>query len=144
MSRYRSMDFLSQITLPAKLDNLSEFIESVTNCAREQGFSQKRISEIELALEEVLVNIFDYAYEKDETGDVKVSYGPDDNNHFVIEIEDTGMPFDVLSLDKPDLITDVSEREIGGLGVFFVIELMDHVQYRRQGAKNVLTLRIEN
>ncbi|QTA88447.1 ATP-binding protein [Desulfonema magnum] len=138
------MNFLSQITLPATLDNLSEFIESVKSCAKKQGFSQKRISEIELSLEEVLVNIFDYAYKKNETGDVKVSYGPDDDNHFVIQIEDAGMPFDMLSLDKPDLTADVSEREIGGIGVFLVRELMDDVQYRRENAKNILTLKVRN
>jgi anti-sigma regulatory factor (Ser/Thr protein kinase) len=48
------------ITLPAKLDSLYDSMDFVSSCAREHGFSNERVSEIELALEEVLVNIFNY------------------------------------------------------------------------------------
>ena len=57
------MHVLSNIKHPAKLEYLHQFINAVSRCAKEIGFSQKRMGEIELAAEEALVNIFNYAYQ---------------------------------------------------------------------------------
>lgn len=131
------------ITLPAKLDSLYESMNFVSSCAREQGFSNERISEIELALEEVLVNIFNYAYkESGLDGNVEITCKLADAQSFVIEIADSGMPFDILSVHEPDLTAEIDKRPIGGLGVFFVKRLMDDVQYRRDAEKNILTLMV--
>lgn len=64
----------------------------------------------------------------------------DDESRFVIEIEDTGIPFDVHGLDAPDLTDDIDERKVGGLGVFIIKELVEDVQYRREDNKNILKL----
>ena len=133
------MHLLSILKLPAKLNNLPSFIELVSRCAEEHGLSSGRITEIGVATEEAIVNICRYAYE-DETGDVQVACMLDEDNRFIIEIVDTGVPFSVLSLDRPDLSGDISERKIGGLGVFVIRELMDDVQYRRENGKNILRL----
>jgi anti-sigma regulatory factor (Ser/Thr protein kinase) len=133
------MQLLSQLKLPAEISNLRKFIELVSSCAEKQGFSPERITEIEVATEEVLVNVCHYAYQ-DGNGDVKVSCILDDTNRFVIEIEDAGIPFDVLSIGEPDLIDDIDERKVGGLGVFIIRELVEDVQYRREDNKNILKL----
>jgi len=136
------MSALFELTLPAVLENLPKFSESIAGCAREQGLSQKKILDIELALEEVLVNIFSYAY-KDMEGDVHVCCSTDPDGKFVIEIVDTGAPFDVLAKEDPDTSIDIMDREIGGLGIFLTKKLMDDVNYERDGDKNVLTLTLE-
>ena len=133
------MQLLSQLKLPAEIGNLRKFIELVSRCAEEQGFSPERITEIGVATEEALVNVCNYAYQ-DGNGDVKVSCILDDENRFVIEIEDAGIPFDVLSIGEPDLIDDIDERTVGGLGVFIIKELVEDVQYRREDNKNILKL----
>ena len=130
------MHILSTIRLPAKLDNLYKFMDVVSHRAKEQGFTQKRISDIELAMEEALVNIFNYAYH-DNIGDVEVACSTD-NDLFIVDIIDSGIPFNLLSYKDPDLISDISERKIGGLGVFLMKKLMDDVQYRRENDKNLL------
>jgi len=129
------------ITLPAKLDSLYDSMHFVSSCAREHGFSNERVSEIELALEEVLVNIFKYAY-KDSglDGDVEITCKLADAQSFVIEIADSGIPFDIFSSREPDVTADIDERQIGGLGIFFVKRLMDDVRYRREEGRNILTL----
>src|SRR4030042_2553288 len=132
------MHVLSTIKLPAKLDNLYRFMDVVSRCAKEQGFTQKRINEIELAMEEALVNIFNYAYQ-DNTGDVEVICSLN-NDLFIVDIIDSGIPFNVLSHKDPDLTSDISEREIGGLGVFLMKKLTDDIQYRRENDKNILSL----
>jgi anti-sigma regulatory factor (Ser/Thr protein kinase) len=133
------MQLLSNIKLPAKIEYLRELMSSVSHCAREQGFSPERISEIELAAEEALVNIFNYAYQGNE-GDVEVICKLDPQDRLIIEILDSGVPFDMLSLGEPDTTADISERKVGGLGIFLIRKLMDDVQYEHEGAKNVLSL----
>ena len=87
-------------------------------------------------MEEALVNIFNYAYH-DNIGDVEVACSTD-NDLFIVDIIDSGIPFNLLSYKDPDLISDISERKIGGLGVFLMKKLMDDVQYRRENDKNLL------
>jgi anti-sigma regulatory factor (Ser/Thr protein kinase) len=133
------MLLLSQIALPAILDNLQKLIDSVSHCLRGQGFESEKIIEIEITLEEALLNIINYAY-RDRIGDVKVSCRVDDESRFIIEIEDTGPPFDVLSVNQPDLSDNISERKVGGLGIHLIRNLMSDVQYVRKDDKNILLL----
>lgn len=133
------MLLLSQIALPAILDNLPKLMDSVSHCLRGQGFESEKVIEIEIALEEALVNIINYAY-RDRSGDVKVSCSVDDESRFIIEIEDTGQPFDVLSANQPDLSDNISERKVGGLGIHLIRNLMSEVQYLRKDDKNILQL----
>lgn len=133
------MSHLSQIKLPANLENLPQLIESVSSCAKKQGLNSDKVIEIEIALEEVLVNIINYAYHN-RIGDIIVTCILDDNKRFVIEIEDTGVHFDVLAANRPDLTPKISERKVGGLGIFLIRKLMADTLYRRKGNKNILTL----
>ncbi|MGD8695154.1 MAG: ATP-binding protein [Syntrophobacterales bacterium] len=133
------MRLLSELKLPADISNLRDFVEFVSRCAEEQGVSPGRITEIGVATEEVLVNICSYAYQ-DQVGEVKITCLLDDESRFIIEFEDTGIPFDVHRLDAPDLTDDIAERQVGGLGVFIIKELMDEVKYRREDNKNILRL----
>jgi serine/threonine-protein kinase RsbW len=107
------------ITLPAKLDSLYDSMSFVSSCARDLGFSNERISEIELAMEEVLVNIFKYAYKDCSLdGDIEITCTLADAQSFVIEIADSGVPFDIFSAREPDVTAGIDERQIGGLGIF--------------------------
>jgi serine/threonine-protein kinase RsbW len=133
------MKILSKITLPAKMDSLRPFMESAAACAREQGFSQNRINDIELAVEEVLVNIFNYAY-PEGGGDVEMICQLDAPGRLVLQVADRGIAFDMLAYDDPDTTAEIENRRIGGLGIFFVKQLMDDVRYRREHDRNVLTL----
>ena len=134
------MQMLLSLKLPAKLENLQKFMNSISDCARTEGFGQKRIDEIELALEEVLVNIFNYAYPQ-SPGDVEVSCKLE-AGRLIIEIIDSGIPFDVTARTDPDLTADVEERKIGGLGIFLIRKMVDEVKYRRENDQNILTLTV--
>lgn len=133
------MEVLSTIKVPAKLEHLHALIDRVSNCAKEQGLSEKRVNEIEIAAEEALVNIFHYAYREQE-GDVEVSCKAERGTRFIIEIVDRGMPFDPLAVPEPDTTLDVAERQIGGIGVLLIKKLMDDVTYKRDGNQNILRL----
>ena len=131
-----------KISKQAKIDHLHSFIEFVTSNAIKCGLSQKRIREIELVTEEAVINIINYAYE-DITGDIEITCKRDNDKHFIIEIVDKGKHFDVLSKKEPDLTSDIDERAIGGLGVFFMKQFTDDIKYRRDEDKNILTLVVQ-
>ena len=135
------MQILFRMKWPARLENLQRFLKPLSESAKAEGFHQERIREIELALEEALVNIFNYAYPKG-AGDVEVIGGVE-NDDWIIEIIDSGIPFDMTSLSDPDLTAGVEERKIGGLGIFLVRQMVDEVRYRREKDRNILTLAIK-
>jgi serine/threonine-protein kinase RsbW len=130
---------MSSMQLPARIESMELLLQFISDNARALGFSGKRVKEIELATEEALVNIINYAY-PDHQGNIKVTCVQHPSESFAIEIEDTGIAFDMLSLKDPDISADVSDREIGGLGVFLIRKLMDEVRYHRKNGKNILNL----
>ncbi len=134
------MQLLSKKAWPARIESLYLAMDFVTSCARAQGFSPERIGEIELVMEEVLVNIFKYAYQGREAGDVEIACSRKDGGELVIDISDAGVPFDLLAAADPDTTAGIDERQVGGLGIYFVKKLADSVSYRRESGRNRLTL----
>lgn len=132
----------SRIKVPATLDNLHEAIAFVVSRAESAGVSPDRIMEIELALEEALVNIINYAY-PDGAGDIEIGCAPFGGSGFAVEISDWGIPFNVLDVDDPDVTSGIEDRKVGGLGIYFVRKLMDDVRYSREGESNVLRLIVQ-
>jgi serine/threonine-protein kinase RsbW len=129
---------MPEITSPARMEHLERLIRFVAGHAETAGFSIHRIKEIELAAEEILVNIFNYAYPGRE-GDVSIACRSEDGR-LILEFSDTGVPFNVLDVPDPNTTADISERNVGGLGIFFVKEMVDEARYRRLGDYNVLML----
>jgi serine/threonine-protein kinase RsbW len=129
---------IAHMKIRADLENLEKTRTFVSECASAQHFSAARVSEIELALEEAFANICNYAY-AGEPGEIEVNCSTEDGG-MVIEIIDSGAAFDITAVNDPDITADVSERKIGGLGIFLIRELMDNVVYRREGGKNIVRL----
>ncbi len=130
---------MPSLKLPAVIANMESLVEFISDKARDVGFSGKRLKEIELASEEALVNIINYAY-PEMPDDIEVTCTCNPPGAFVIDIEDTGIAFNMTSLKDPDVSAGISEREIGGLGVFLIRKLMDDVHYHRENERNILRL----
>jgi anti-sigma regulatory factor (Ser/Thr protein kinase) len=133
---------LSDVTARATLESLGALIESVRSAAKARIASPERRLDIELAVEEALVNVISYAYQGGPAGDVQVRCSVRDGRWLVIEIIDSGTPFDVLAAPPPDLTAPVEERRTGGLGIHFIKRLTDRAAYRREGGRNILELRV--
>ena len=140
MPYHISDDIRDVMKVAAELVNLYVLLKAVRVFAKKQGVDSKKIHQIELAVEEIVVNIIHYAYPPDSPGDIEIHCGFEEEKKLIIEIIDWGIPFDPLSVPEPDTETDLEDRDIGGLGIFFVRKLMDEVYYRREAGKNVLTL----
>jgi len=126
------------LNCPARVENLDMVVAFVEEAADRFNLETPKKFGLLIAIEEAFVNVCHYAYPQTE-GDVSISC-ENDNNAFVLEISDSGEPFDVLSLPEPDTSSDLMDREIGGLGVFFIRKLTNDVSYRRGGAQNILRL----
>ncbi len=131
-----------KIACAASVENLHLITEFVEGCAGCSGLEAKKTFGLLIAVEEAFVNICSYAFADGEgkaEDAVEVACGSEGND-FVLEIADKGRQFDVLTLPDPDTTMDVMEREIGGLGVYFIRKLMDDVSYRRENGRNILRL----
>jgi anti-sigma regulatory factor (Ser/Thr protein kinase) len=113
----------------------TEFKEFADGRGLAAGVSQK----VSIVLDDLLNNIISYGYSDDEDHqiDIDVTYTP---GRLVIAITDDGMPFNPFDQVGPDTSLSVEERDIGGLGVLLVKELMDEYQYQRHSNSNVVTL----
>lgn len=130
------------LTRKALLKNLDSFQEFITDCARQYLLPEDRIFKLQLASEEALMNIFSYAYPDDAPGDVTVRCFHQKTGELLISFEDSGEAFDVLCVDDPDTTLSLEDRDVGGLGIFFMKQMTDAVWYARKENKNILTFRI--
>jgi anti-sigma regulatory factor (Ser/Thr protein kinase) len=110
----------------------------VADCAEELPWAVRRLSDIELVMEEAVVNVCKYAY-PEENGQIDIRC-EGDGSALRILIADSGVPFNILSAAEPDLSADILEREVGGLGCFLIRSMTDRVEYRRDGDRNLLEL----
>ena len=120
----------------SEVPQLNDFIEAV---ADRLGIEPSTALQLQLAVEEAVVNVMDYAYPPDSVGEVSVAT-TSDGQCLKIVITDSGIPFDPTEQEKADISLSVEERQIGGLGILLVNEIMDTVSYERKDGKNVLTL----
>ena len=125
--------------LPAETANLPRLLEFAGERIRTEGFDEETAVKLELAVEEILANIISYAY-PGKKGAIELTVGENDMRGFVIEIGDSGIPFDPLSVPEADTRSPLEERKIGGLGIFFMRKVVDVAHYRYENGKNILTL----
>lgn len=124
----------------ATLSDLPEMLSFVTSPIKELKLPPSLNMKIEVALEEALVNIIHYAYPS-HLGEIEIDWGIIENEKLVIKITDHGRAFNPL--EKASSVAGyipVEERKIGGLGIPFILNIMDHVEYLREDNANILIL----
>ena len=129
--------------MPARVESLHDLLTFITDEAKKKCFSEDARHRIELVVEEALVNVFVHGHTQHQ-GQVEVRCLDSDDSSLTIEIIDTGVSFNPLSLADPDLQPDLDARKIGGMGVFLIRKMTDGVTYRREGDNNIFTMTILN
>ena len=130
------------LKISADVDNLDSVTGFVDSHLEDVGCPLKFQMQIDVAVEEIFVNIASYAYRQSSDKNAEISlYFEEEPKTVVIEFIDSGMPFDPLAKDDPDVTLSAEERKIGGLGIFMVKKTMDDVQYKRENGQNILTIR---
>ena len=129
---------MQSLTVAATVDNLDRVTAFVDAFLEEQDCPMKTQMQIDLCVEEIFVNIAHYAY-PDKDGEAQVLISETDG---IVELTfiDSGIPYDPLKKEDPDITLSSQERQIGGLGVFLVKKNMDTVTYRYENSQNILTM----
>jgi len=126
---------------PAQMDILDELQDFVESAAAHSGLNHETTFAFKLAMEEACANIIQHGYQGREPGLLTLFFDVKENLAR-LTIRDDGNYFSPEQAKVPDLEADWDEREIGGLGVYLVKELMDKVTYERK-ADNVNQLTLE-
>ena len=121
---------------PSEIARVQDQLESL---GREHGFPSKALHDIQLAVEEHLTNVLNYAF-TDQTDHKIVVRLIVDASDLRIEVEDDGRPFNPLEHPTPDLSLPLDQRPIGGLGIHMIKKSMDRLEYRRVAEKNILAM----
>ena len=133
-------DSNNEIIIEAKVDKLDEVISFIDSVLETAGCSMKTQIQIDVAVEEIFVNIANYAYDYDG-GMATVRINIDDCTKRVeITFIDEGIPYNPLERTDPDVTLSAEDRPIGGLGVYMVKKSMDEVTYDYSEGKNRLTI----
>ena len=130
---------MSKVTFNANFEVLDEIRDFVAETARQLGFSDKEIYSIQLAADEAASNIIEHAYAGATDGKFEVECKIEDDTLRII-MRDQGNSFDPSSVPDPKIHADLSERQIGGLGMYLMRKLMDDVTYQSSTQGNVLTM----
>ena len=124
----------------AKVENLQDVLAFVDEQLESLACSLKLQMQIDIAVEEIFVNIAQYAYLKG-TGKAKVSLSVlESPRRFMITFTDSGIPYDPLAKPDPNIRLSAQERQIGGLGIYMVKKSMDDMRYERREGQNILTI----
>jgi anti-sigma regulatory factor (Ser/Thr protein kinase) len=126
---------------PAVLDSLGEICVLVTQTAQDAQLGPQAVYAVQVAVDEACSNIIEHAYGGRGLGSIRCTCRILEDR-LVIELQDHGCAFDPAKVPKPDLEAELSDRPAGGLGVYFIKQLMDDVQFEsnpQEGNKLTLT-----
>ena len=132
---------MKEITLDATIGNIGEVTEFVNRSLEEGGCPMKAQLQIDIAVDELFGNIAHYAYQP-ETGPATVRIEITEKPPAaVLTFIDSGVPYDPLAKEDPDVTLSAGEREAGGLGIFLVKKSMDDMTYEYKDGQNILKIR---
>lgn len=126
---------------PAVLDQLEPVQIFVLDQLKDFPYSERVRAQLDVAVEEIFVNIARYAYPPGQPGWVlircQVDRGP---LRITLQFVDSGVPFNPLAKRDADITLSAEDRQIGGLGILMVKRPMDEMDYTYENGQNLLTL----
>lgn len=125
----------------AALDQLEPVQKFVLEQLEGYSYSEHIRAQLDVAVEEIFVNIAHYAYPPDKPGWARIRCHVEPSPlQITIQFIDQGVPFNPLKKRDADTTLSAEERQIGGLGILMVKRSMDQVDYVYENGQNILTL----
>src|SRR5262245_1507367 len=141
---YMGSNGIDQHTLSVMLKNdlfeLQRLNQIVTEFADRHGLASELVFRLTLVLEEIISNVISYGYDDGLEHEISVRLSWKHPN-MKVEVEDDGRPFNPLEAPPPDMGKPLTEMQVGGLGIHFVREKMDELEYRRENDRNLLIIK---
>ena len=123
----------------SELERVNQFIEEI---GEELGLDMELQMNLNLVMEEMVVNVISYAYPEGKTADIEL-VAESDGKELTFVLSDQGKEFDPTLSEETDMDVNPAERELGGMGIFIVKNIMNKVTYQRLEGKNLLTMKKE-
>ena len=132
---------MTEKRFPAALDQLEAVQTFVLDQLKGCPYSERVRAQLDVAVEEIFVNIAHYAYPPDQPGWALIRCQVEQPSpQITIQFIDQGVPFNPLAKKDADITLSAEERRIGGLGILMVKRSMDKVDYAYEDGQNILTL----
>ncbi len=134
------MTFHDTLELDATVDNLDILLDWMDEHLIRCSFDGSSKVQLDIAVEEIYINIANYAYEEDDGKVCVILDIKGDPLRASLTFEDFGRPYDPLEHEDPDINLPVKERKVGGLGIYMTKKTMDEMTYEYRDGKNVLRI----
>jgi serine/threonine-protein kinase RsbW len=128
-----------EICIKNKISELEKVAQFVEEIGEELGLNMELQMNLNLVMEEMVTNVIFYAYPQDEEADIEL-LAKSDGKELTFVLSDQGKEFDPTAKEDADLDVNPAERELGGMGIFIVKNIMNKVTYQRLEGKNLLTM----
>lgn len=127
-----------------QLSELEKLAGDLESFGEKEDLNPAVVNAFNLCLDEILTNIISYGFEDEGEHEIVLDMGRE-GDWITAVMEDPGKEFNPLTDAKdPDLEAELEDREIGGLGIFFLKQMMDELTYERVGDRNRLTMKKKN
>jgi serine/threonine-protein kinase RsbW len=122
------MSVKRRLTVPGRFEFLATIADFIAETGREAGFDQDMIFHVQMAVDEACSNIIEHAYQGQDKGDITLNCECG-AQEWVISIYDQGHAFDPSTVPEPNLDAKLEDIKTGGLGLYFMRQLMDEVEF---------------
>lgn len=116
------------LTVPGRFEYLAAIADFIAQAGLEAGFDQDTIFHVQMAVDEACSNVIEHAYEGREKGEITLDCDCR-GKEWIVVICDTGRPFNPDAVPQPSLNTNLEDIKTGGLGLYFMRQLMDKVEF---------------
>ncbi|MCD6211584.1 MAG: SpoIIE family protein phosphatase [Sulfurovum sp.] len=130
------------VSIENVLENIADVTDSFDRFCEDNNISSTANQKVDLAIDDLINNIISYGYKDDKVHTIDIAFKRM-KNELIIVIEDDAVPFNPFDAETDDIHLSIDERDIGGLGIHLVKNLMHSCQYQRKSNKNVVALTIE-
>ena len=128
------------LVFKAEISETAKVLQTVSADMEAKGVSPEGQSKIMVACEEIFSNVAQYAYKDGGMVRIRstVAYGK-----YLLRFIDNGLAYNPLEKPDPDISSKAEDRDIGGLGIFIVKQMMNEVNYERIDEQNILTVGVK-
>lgn len=129
-----------RVTVKNRIEDLLRVNSVFESFATQHDIGGRLRYHLLVSIEEILTNIIKYGFDEEGIHPIHVTFRHS-QGQVEMEFEDRGREFNPLEIGEPDLDTPIENRQLGGLGIHLVKQMMDEAKYRREGDRNILMLR---
>jgi serine/threonine-protein kinase RsbW len=122
------MTIKRNLTVPGRFEYLATIADFISEAGRDAGFDQDLIFHVQMAVDEACSNVIEHAYQGQDKGDITLCCDCN-GKEWIIAIYDTGLSFDPSLVPEPNLNANIDDIKTGGLGLYFMHQLMDEVEF---------------